>query len=431
MQQEQQMPFYALDPLVHDLNELSDLDSSDNSEFTPKLYSFITSAIQPPYSLSIHGSWGAGKTTLMMELKKQFKDDGYPVFWFNPWEFEQADDILHTFLSQLTRTADKRWEKPVKAAGILGLTLLGTSIDLVARLTTGNKLNLKNVDYISEKASADFKKTFEAFEGKYLDQHPLEILREDFKSFTVETAKKHEEKPLIVFLDDLDRCLPENALTLLEAIKNLFVIKGAKVIFITGIDTHIARQFIIERYKGLDSSFAYNYFKKIFNFTVSVPSLSTENYSELLQKRYDEMIPAFSNIELPSNFENLLTSELSRFLVDGGVKSIRQIYNVLQEGIFFFLVNPPKRVSDAESYDIIYLGLLTLKEGWPDLFEELQKEARRNPEYKLITVLNAATTKAVREKKEAKFTVLLESIVNICHTKYRQKQPTPRLLLDI
>jgi len=425
---EKKMPFYALDPLIHDSGELTCMDSSGNTEFTPKLYKFISSAIHPPYSLSIHGSWGAGKTTLMIALQKEFKTNGYPVFWFNPWEFEQVDDILHAFLSQLTRTANKRWDKPIKAAGILGLTLLGTSVDLVARLATGNKLNLKNIDFISEKANEDFKKTFEQFEGKYIDQHPLEILRDDFKTFTVEVAKKYDQKPLIVFLDDLDRCLPENALILLEAIKNLFVIKGAKVIFISGIDTHIARQFIIERYKGLDPTFAYNYFKKIFNFTISLPSLSTEKYSELLQVRYDEMISAFSQEELPLNFRTLLTTELSRFLVAGGVQSIRQIYNILQSSIFFFLVNPPRIINGHESYDLIYIGLLTLKEGWPDLFDELQKEARRTPEDDLTRVL----VKVIKDRsKEPKVLPLIQAIEACCTKNYRHATPTSLLLLQI
>ena len=52
-------------------------------------------------------------------------------------------------------------------------------------------------------------------------------------------------------LDDLDRCLPDRALELLESIKNLFVVDNADVIFISGIDTDVVKKFINQKYHNI------------------------------------------------------------------------------------------------------------------------------------------------------------------------------------
>ena len=65
---------------------------------------------------------------------------------------------------------------------------------------------------------------------------------EDFEKTFAEAIPLLEDKEarLIVFVDDLDRCLPEKAVEVLEAIKLFLEVKG--VVFVLGMDQEIVRR---------------------------------------------------------------------------------------------------------------------------------------------------------------------------------------------
>ena len=356
-------PLHNLDPITHEVTELLYADS----QYVNKLHQFLTSSIEPPYSLSVNGNWGSGKTTLMKALQKMFEGDGYPVLWFNPWEYERTDDITFSFMIELNRLAQSQLKDVLSEIGIFGLTLLVSSTDLVGRLLTKGALSLENIRKIEQQVR-------EAVHGLPADMDEILAL-----------AKKHDGNPLIVFFDDLDRCLPDNALDLLEALKNLFIVPNAKVIFISGIDTQIAKQFIIMRYEGLESNFAYNYFKKIFNFTVNVPVLTRAHFEQLIKKRLDELTEGadgFLNLDAP--IKQALPKYLAERLVDAGVKSIREAYNILHNCCFTFHMNPDLQQSYPQ-----YILLYTIKECFPDFFEKCCKLANKNPSGDFLATLQS------------------------------------------
>ncbi len=368
-------PFYALDPIIHDIPDLLYADS----QYLDRLFAFLDSSIQPPFSISVNGNWGSGKTSLMKGMQNKFEEKGYPTLWFNPWEYERADDIVFCFLVELSRFAtSKKLKGGATELGVFGLSLLTSGLDLTARLLTNNKLSFKEVNAIQ-------KEVREAIEGRYSKENPVEIIKKDFSKLTRKIAEKHEDHPLVVFLDDLDRCLPDNSLDLLEALKNLFVVPEASVIFISGIDTGVAKQFIIQRYEGLDANFAHNYFKKIFNFTINTPVLTRESFEVLLRTRLEELLPAGNPMWTGSDEEKAaLPAYLSGLLVESGVKSIRQAYNILHNWIFALSMNPALMLKHKQ-----YLVLFTIKECWPDFFETCCKLANKKPEERFNALVSS------------------------------------------
>lgn len=96
-------------------------------------------------------------------------------------------------------------------------------------------------------------------------------MKKEFSGLIQAVSQQNNGKPVILFFDDLDRCLPDKTIQLLEAVKKMFVAPDTNVIFICGIDIRIAKQFIKEHYKGIGENFAINYFRKIFNLTLSMP----------------------------------------------------------------------------------------------------------------------------------------------------------------
>jgi len=75
-------------------------------------------------------------------------------------------------------------------------------------------------------------------------------------------------RKLIVFIDDLDRCAPENVLSLLSAIK-LFFTFGQKTIFICGLDEKAVDEAVKVKYGNVIKSG--EYMEKIFDISFDMP----------------------------------------------------------------------------------------------------------------------------------------------------------------
>lgn len=65
----------------------------------------------------------------------------------------------------------------------------------------------------------------------------------------LEKALDSEKFRIVVFIDDLDRCLPKKAVELLESIKLFLDIEG--YLFILGVDKEVVKKGISHRYKIL------------------------------------------------------------------------------------------------------------------------------------------------------------------------------------
>jgi len=180
--------FYALDPLLHDI---PDLLYQEDTEFFDPFVRFLETSVEPPFSLSVNGNWGSGKTTLMQALKKRLEQDGYPVLWFNPWEYERVGDIVFCLLRELTRVCQSDWKIGIEELKIFGLTLMTSGIDLAARMLTNNKLSYKNISELENQAR-------EAL-GEDTKINPVEEVKKEFVELTTKISEKHGGLPLVLF----------------------------------------------------------------------------------------------------------------------------------------------------------------------------------------------------------------------------------------
>lgn len=121
------MQFKALDPLFYDA--ITDKLYTEN-KFIDNFFDLIAKNITPPYSISLNGSWGSGKTTILKLLASkllQDKTNRYPTMWFNPWEYERTGDVVLAFIQVLSDQCKNFWKIKQKELGIFGLAFL-TSI---------------------------------------------------------------------------------------------------------------------------------------------------------------------------------------------------------------------------------------------------------------------------------------------------------------
>jgi hypothetical protein len=110
--------------------------------------------------------------------------------------------------------------------------------------------------------------------------------------------QKAQGKLIFVFVDDLDRCLPDVALDLLEAIKIFFFQENVPCIFLVAADKALIGQGLRLRYKDLfeqgDTTKTEElltrkgneYFEKIVQFGVSVPQRTPEQVHKFITAQY-------------------------------------------------------------------------------------------------------------------------------------------------
>lgn len=122
-----------------------------------------------------------------------------------------------------------------------------------------------------------FRKSFEVLlrailEGKYKGDTKKEKLREHSKKVK-----------LVVAIDDLDRCLPEDALNILEAIK-LFV-DYSNTYFMIAMDGNIIQKGLNMRYDKYEPGMirAKDYYEKMIDLSLTLPSLIKKKFFSYIQ----------------------------------------------------------------------------------------------------------------------------------------------------
>jgi hypothetical protein len=291
-----------------------------------------------PLTIGIYGEWGSGKTSFLMMLDDNLKSKGLYPIWFNAWKYDREDNLwsalLQTVLDQ-ARISGGWWRRlhvraklwwngisiragtweVVRRLGATALrillfvlalyylvslpTYLAVALKQVhslqelfpngppASLTALGRLLLGAVLVFAAKPEALLKLfdsrlgiDFGQFSRKRTYLERIAFLDE----FTAELQRVvhlvSPKYPLVVMIDDLDRCLPEKALHVLEAMKLFLDVKGC--IFILAADKEIVENAIQTKLKEyqlpVDRKFADSkqtfgqaYFEKLVHLPFSLP----------------------------------------------------------------------------------------------------------------------------------------------------------------
>ena len=175
------------------------------------------------YSFAIDGEWGSGKTWILQELENQLLEDSehkYLIFHYNAWENDFYEEPLVAILSVMieclkkhkTNVKEKDSAKKVVTSSITALTkVAGTIIE--------NKWKINPNDIVeavkdSGKAIGNIKLTKSDFNNML----PLENALKQIKDVI---AKLSKELHILLIVDELDRCLPEYAIKVLERLHHI------------------------------------------------------------------------------------------------------------------------------------------------------------------------------------------------------------------
>ena len=282
---------YILDDLP------ADEDALDFSPYVATLADIIASpSTRTPLTIGVFGTWGSSKTSLMRMIRQQLPA-AFQVAWFDAWKYEKEEALWRALLLQvltalraaipadgsepskkalaelsdmettLYRAVDCEevgrvtidWDKLVKGS-IVGLTHLSLSVlpgvgPALSKLleTAQGKITGDDLSTIFEAIERERSK-IHIEQVQFLDQFHHRFRDLVNKYVRQMDDKKKAEGRLVVFIDDLDRCLPEKAVEVLEAIK-LFV-DAPGCVFVLGLDQAVIARGIEIKYREFEPELA-------------------------------------------------------------------------------------------------------------------------------------------------------------------------------
>jgi hypothetical protein len=224
-----------LTPIEIDPNNPFENDLLNRKEEIRNLTALATHTNSPTV-IAINSQWGTGKTTFLDMWASYLDLQGIGCIRFNAWSTAFAEDPFVAFLGEInasfetltgsSEAAKKEWGK-TKA---VGKQIAKRGIPALVKILT---LGVINTDEIVEE---ELGKVLEQLAGDALDNYSKEktAIKKFHESFSEVLRLTNIEKPILIFVDELDRCRPSYAISLLERIKHLFNING--LIFVLATD---------------------------------------------------------------------------------------------------------------------------------------------------------------------------------------------------
>jgi CheY-like chemotaxis protein len=238
----------------------------------------------------------------MRRVDRQLKDHDEVVrVWFNAWTSERGDTLeglIKSVLSELDPNILRRKARNKKFI---------TGVRVITTLAAGVLRSSSVVDALWDRASVDPKARNQL----------RDLLDETMTEWLEKTPKGSHSRLLVVFVDDLDRCEPDNVFQVFEAIK--LYLDATGFVFVIGFDETIISEAILEQKKFSKAVTSQLYLDKIVQIEYAVPSPS-----EAAVRAFLDRLAAMSNTAA-------LVDESARTLIvqgsDGNPRRLKRFIN--------------------------------------------------------------------------------------------------------
>lgn len=376
----QQMEIDAADPFKNDV-----LDRKANIEI---LTQFITSYEQS-IVLCIDAGWGQGKTTFIKMWQQYLKNQDIPTIYFNAWESDYTDDALIALIGEIGLSIQELVGEDKTTAE----KIIGRIYKLVANFTKAAAPTIANLGIkaasggliSADEISTAFGNLSESLVKEQITQY--EESRKtlgSFKEALSELARCYADgdahKPLVIFIDELDRCRPNFAIEVLEKAKHLFNVDN--IVFVLATDkTQLGHSIRAVYGQGLDVN---GYLRRFIDFDYLLPSPVKSDYIISLAKQLG--LDKYLNRNIFSNYP------LIRIL-----KDIISLYNLTlrEQEAFCNILNIAVRTHFyiLEDNCVTFLFLLNiLKLKFPDLYKSLNRDNKSTFVSDVLENINAQYT---------------------------------------
>ena len=333
----------------------------------------IITASQPRFAIGVFGGWGSGKTTLMRAIEERLNDrPDIVTIWFNAWRFEHEGnmivpliDVLRAALYRLAKSAPEPRRR--ERARVAADRIARAGRALLASITVRAAIPGLNIEL-------DGSKVTDALEPDTpggQEDLPLSFYQAGFTMLAdaiSEFADRGADR-IVIFIDDLDRCLPAKALEVLESMKVFFDTAG--IVFVVGLDRTVVEQAVRAKFglaatAGSSSVQSVEYIKKIFQVPFALPRITTGMLTDYL-----DHIAASGELSPPqqADFDENVRPHLA-FLTGDETVNPREVKRLIN-AYTIQLRMLSGRMSHLNPEVVLAFQCLSFRSDWEDLYERL------------------------------------------------------------
>ena len=213
--------------------------------------------------MAIDAPWGHGKTTFLKIWSEYLRKQEFRTIEFNAWETDYSKDPFVTLSSELVAgferykddsTAKKIADHAKNISAIILPHILSAAIPGPA----GNAIG----SYVGDRITA-YRET----------QNSVKEFTQTLQDAVIQEYK-NTKKPLIIIIDELDRCRPSYAIELLEVAKHVFAVDH--IVFVLAVNRSQLSHSVKALY-GNDFD-AYVYLRRFFDVDFRLPDPSREKF---------------------------------------------------------------------------------------------------------------------------------------------------------
>ena len=259
----------------------------------------LVGALEGPCVLAVDAAWGTGKTTFLRIWARHLSNQGFPVVEFNAWETDFSGDPFVALSTELTeglheyKDTDKSLATKIAKTKEGAKEVLRRAVPSVIRLTTAGILDLAPL--MEKEVGQALASYAEDRLSEYQEaQKSVKAFRCVLQDMAKTLAQSKENRPLIVVIDELDRCRPSYAVELLEVAKHLFSVDH--IIFVLAVNRSELTHSIKALYgSGFD---AVGYLRRFFDVDFRLPdparrafvdaALNAIRFDKYFQRTQDE-----------------------------------------------------------------------------------------------------------------------------------------------
>ena len=325
-----------------------------------------------PVTIALQGEWGSGKSSFMKIIENCLCSEAVPAgeryesIWLNTWELFLENDyeaavqkLIFGLLSQMEEHFDKLAAKQ-NAANRKAM------VRHCLKTFSGIALNVANV------ASDHYEELLDkVFDGGG-SSGSIRRAKMEFEAFLTreveEKANGVTDRAFLIFVDDLDRLEPPLAVTLLEALKNLFDIR--KCIFILAIDYDVVAAGIAQKY-GARSVSGRNIEQDFFDKLIQVPyviPMAKYQITPMVLGRL-RMMRFFDRDYNYTKYADMLES-IVRLATNKNPRAIKRLMNMMNLMLQMDQLEDPERVrADSPDFRTMELLLMALQLSFPKVYD--------------------------------------------------------------
>ena len=358
--------------IVDQALEAGGSDSLEIASYHEALVDFIKKT-DTPMTIGVQGEWGSGKTSLLNQIwnrleeanNEHLDDENYLQIWVNSWEHSllcTPEECLLKIVNEIIQAlleadVDKSKKDKVKD-GVQ--SLMKGALRIGSSFAAGNA-GTQAVDSIFSS-----------------EANTIKELRKQLHSL-VEEIKELESNPyqrVVVYVDDLDRIDPEDAVSILELLKNIFNIKDC--VFVLAIDYQVVVKGLKEKFgePTPENEWEFrSFFDKIIQLPFSMPMGSYDIGKYVLSLLDDINYYESDNDQLDEDLiESLVTLSIGT-----NPRSIKRLINSLS---LIKILNDTKNESssgdgsviDNKDVATVMLAMVCLQIANSDIYDMLVAE---------------------------------------------------------